>query len=215
MTEKWKIETAEQAARAFNAHHHRAAIGWQTSDSGFVFNRSVVDSDYSQSEAVAIANSLSGYYAQVGSERDSLQSELERQRYVPGEWQCRVCGFHLHTLAMRASDGAVGVYDKPVTEPCPNDGAEMYPLSWKELSDQQAQNNMEMFEELRGLREDKKALDWLQAAAETAIITTCFELDGGVHVTVDPVGGQRYAARNQDTIRDGIKRLMDGRGQYE
>ena len=37
---------------------------------------------------------------------------------------------------------------------------------------------------------DKEMLDWLQARAEDGYVTMCFELDGGVHVTLDPCGAR-------------------------
>jgi hypothetical protein len=36
----------------------------------------------------------------------------------------------------------------------------------------------------------------------------CFELEGGVHVTLDPCGEKQRAAREVETVRDGIAELM-------
>lgn len=55
---------------------------------------------------------------------------------------------------------------------------------------------------------DKQMIDWLQAQAEAGCVTMCFDLDGGVHVTLDPVGGEQRAAREADTVRDAIAKLM-------
>jgi hypothetical protein len=55
---------------------------------------------------------------------------------------------------------------------------------------------------------DTALLDWLQVQAENGVVSMCFEMDGGVHVTLDPVGEDQRAARNVETIRDGIQQLM-------
>jgi hypothetical protein len=57
-----------------------------------------------------------------------------------------------------------------------------------------------------GPRQD--ALDWLQARAEEGCVTMRFELDGGVHVTLEPVGDPERAARNANSVREGIASLM-------
>jgi hypothetical protein len=56
---------------------------------------------------------------------------------------------------------------------------------------------------------DAQMLDWLQQQAEQGCVTMCFELDGGVHVTLDPLGGEQTAAREVETVRDGIAKLME------
>lgn len=53
--------------------------------------------------------------------------------HATGDWQCPICGFVLHKLLLRASDGAVGINPdnhRPSDpgEPCPNDGATLVPL---------------------------------------------------------------------------------------
>jgi len=52
-------------------------------------------------------------------------------------------------------------------------------------------------------------LDWLQRRAEEGCVTMCFELEGGVHVTLEPAGGEQRAAREVNTVRDGIAKLMN------
>ena len=59
---------------------------------------------------------------------------------------------------------------------------------------------------------DKQMIDWLQAQAEAGCVTMCFDLDGGVHVTLDPVGCEQRAAREADTVRDAIAKLMPPNG---
>lgn len=56
---------------------------------------------------------------------------------------------------------------------------------------------------------DAQMLDWLQQQAEQGCVTMCFELDGGVHVTLDPLGGEQVSAREVETVRDGIAKLME------
>lgn len=58
-----------------------------------------------------------------------------------------------------------------------------------------------------GSNADTKALDWLEEQAVFGCVTLSLELDGGVHVTVDPVGGEQKAARNVNSVREGIAAL--------
>ena len=55
---------------------------------------------------------------------------------------------------------------------------------------------------------DRQMLDWLQEQAERGCVTVCFEVDGGLHVTLDPVGDEQRAAREVASVRDGIAQLM-------
>lgn len=68
----------------------------------------------------------------------------ERIRFameVPGELVCPTCSFRLHKRLLSAVDFSVSVDSSPVTEHCPNDGAEMRPLTWKE-SDEEANRGL-------------------------------------------------------------------------
>jgi hypothetical protein len=58
------------------------------------------------------------------------------------------------------------------------------------------------------VKTDAQMMDWLNEQSEKGCVTMCFEIDGGVHVTLDGVGDARRAARNANTIRDGIAELM-------
>lgn len=51
-------------------------------------------------------------------------------------------------------------------------------------------------------------LDWLQQRTEEGCVTMCFEMEGGVHVTLDPAGGEQRSAREMNTVREGIACLM-------
>lgn len=67
---------------------------------------------------------------------------------------------------------------------------------------------LELIAEIERLRKDSQRLDWLQEQAEIGCVTMCFEIDGGFHVTLDPAGDEQKAAREVDTVRDGIDKLM-------
>ncbi len=54
----------------------------------------------------------------------------------------------------------------------------------------------------------QQRLDWLQAQAEQGCVTMCFEMEGGIHVTLDPPGGEQRAARNVSSVMEGIEKLM-------
>ena len=56
---------------------------------------------------------------------------------------------------------------------------------------------------------DTEMLDWLHEQAENGCLSSCFDLDGGVHVTLESVDGKVYAARNCNTFRDGVNELMN------
>lgn len=60
---------------------------------------------------------------------------------------------------------------------------------------------------------DKEMLDWLQSRASEGVVSMAFEIDGGVHVTFDPLGGEQQAAREVETVRDGIAALMTPNAQ--
>lgn len=55
--------------------------------------------------------------------------------------------------------------------------------------------------------QDAERMDWLQEQAEKGCVSMCFEIDGGVHVTLDLVGEDQRAARNVNTVREGIDAL--------
>lgn len=61
----------------------------------------------------------------------------------------------------------------------------------------------------------EQMLDWLQDRAEEGCVTICFEIDGGLHVTLDPCGGEQRAARNVNSIRQGIAQLMMPNAQVQ
>lgn len=55
--------------------------------------------------------------------------------------------------------------------------------------------------------EDTVRLDWLQAQCDEAVISMAFEMDGGYHVTIDPLGMPRRAVREAHSIRAAVDAL--------
>ncbi len=51
---------------------------------------------------------------------------------------------------------------------------------------------------------DARRIDALNAWAEEGIVTIGVEIDGGVHVTIEPLGGTVTAARHQSSVRSAI-----------
>lgn len=68
---------------------------------------------------------------------ERLEKELEQAKaalHVPGIWSCPKCGFTQHNRTLSAANGAIGVNCRPELRPCPNDGRDMQPVTWKELA---------------------------------------------------------------------------------
>lgn len=57
-------------------------------------------------------------------------------------------------------------------------------------------------------RTDTERLDWLERSIQTALVTTCFDLDGGVHLTVEHVGGPDIVLREKNNLREAIDEAM-------
>lgn len=66
------------------------------------------------------------------------------EAHVPGAWRCPQCGFHLQQVAFSAVTGAFGVPKSDAPERCPNDGAVMGRVSWR----QQAEEAQESYSRL-------------------------------------------------------------------
>lgn len=60
---------------------------------------------------------------------------------------------------------------------------------------------------------DHKRMEWLEKQAPEAVIG--FEWEGGIYVTLDKPGLDRVAARECNSVREGIDKLMRGEGQVE
>lgn len=64
--------------------------------------------------------------------RDSEAAALSAEMYVPGLWHCRTCGFVQARSILSAATGEIHANPEIYTEPCPNDGDVMFPMTWKE-----------------------------------------------------------------------------------
>lgn len=65
--------------------------------------------------------------------------------------------------------------------------------------------------QLKQAVEDSRMLDCLQDFVEGGIVTAAFEIDGGVHLTVCEMGSEEVAYREQNSLRDAIRKLMEDR----
>jgi hypothetical protein len=54
--------------------------------------------------------------------------------HAPGMWKCMKCGFGLTKNILCMGSGTIHADNEPFMERCPNDGAIMAPVTWKELS---------------------------------------------------------------------------------
>lgn len=55
--------------------------------------------------------------------------------HVPGHWECPQCGFQ--QIRSILSPQGIGTDTRPHLEPCPNDGQDMVPLTWKRACEHQ------------------------------------------------------------------------------
>ena len=55
---------------------------------------------------------------------------------------------------------------------------------------------------------DTELLDWLSAQVEEACVTSCFELDGGVHLTIERPSLSGFAIRHANDLRQAIRQCM-------
>lgn len=58
-------------------------------------------------------------------------TKLQREQYVPGQWQCDACGFTLYQRTLNASDGTVSARDTQ-PEPCQNCQTTLRRVTWQE-----------------------------------------------------------------------------------
>lgn len=76
----------------------------------------------------------------------------EDKLYVPNQWVCRICGFCVTKMVLRADDGAVGIDTSEVHDICPNDGFSLRRLTWE-------QNATEAHDEWRKANERAEAAE--------------------------------------------------------
>ncbi|MNL10048.1 hypothetical protein D3C87_1308370 [compost metagenome] len=58
-------------------------------------------------------------------------TKLQREQYVPGQWQCDACSFSLYQRTLHAADGTVSARDTQ-PEPCPNCNTILRRVTWQE-----------------------------------------------------------------------------------
>lgn len=58
------------------------------------------------------------------------------------------------------------------------------------------------------LEEDRARIAWIEEAVQVGILTSCFDLDGGIHVTYERPGEEMLAERNRGTFREAVLALM-------
>jgi len=103
----------------------------------------------------------------VDAERDQLKAELAQAQLMPGAWRCKQCGFTLQKNVLHTMDGTVSADSSPLNEKCPNDGALMAPLTWRETNEDLYKIACERLAENTTLRAHNAAL--LEACEATAI----------------------------------------------
>lgn len=78
---------------------------------------------------------------------------------VPGEWVCDTCGFRLHKMTLRASDGAVGVSTEDVRDICNNDGTALRPVTWREEAEEARRIAMQQMDACRAAEHRAEAAE--------------------------------------------------------
>lgn len=58
--------------------------------------------------------------------------------------------------------------------------------------------------EVQTLRQDKDRMDWMEQFITGGLIETAFEVDGGIHLTLSPVGGEVVAYRDKNCLRQAV-----------
>ena len=64
-------------------------------------------------------------------------------------------------------------------------------------------------DDIRDLVEDKKRVDWIEKAILSGFLSSCFEMDGGIHVTLERPGDLPVAERERNTFRDAIDAFIE------
>lgn len=50
-------------------------------------------------------------------------------------------------------------------------------------------------------------IEFVETLIQDGVISSCFEMEGGYHVTFDPAGGESVAVREANSFRDGLEKL--------
>lgn len=92
---------------------------------------------------------------------NTLRAMLREGLNVPGDWYCPKCKFQQHFRILRASDGAVGISNES-PGPCPNDGEEMLPVTWKMAAGDAEACIERLMGEQEVLKIKAEERDWIQ-----------------------------------------------------
>lgn len=76
--------------------------------------------------------------------------------YAVGMWKCRTCNFVWHRNVLSPTGTCAD--PRVCTEPCPNDGDVMTPMTWKELSEGNEAFTLQVCEERNALKDELAAL---------------------------------------------------------
>jgi hypothetical protein len=61
---------------------------------------------------------------------------------------------------------------------------------------------------IESLQGDAERLDFLEELVEEAYVGSCFELDGGIHLTIERPSSEPEAYRNCNDLREAIDKAM-------
>lgn len=94
------------------------------------------------------------------------QQPAPRQDIVPGRMHCSVCGFNLTRVNLYVYSGTTGAGGSE-TEPCPNDGNPLLPVTWEQEAREGWKANEVMFDRAIAAEKDRDRLDALVNSPET------------------------------------------------
>lgn len=121
--------------------------------------------------------------------------------YVPGLWRCPQCGFIQHNQILAPT--GVFASTAPELRPCPNDGRDMQPVTWREhakdlektldtILDGQCNEVTSRVEHIRG----GMGLDTVLVTMQTGLVlqiglegVNLYESRGSLEQCAEPIGG--------------------------
>ena len=118
----------------------------------------------------------------------ALLPTVDESLYVPGMWKCRTCGFTQHNNVI--CPAGVYAFATVRTEPCPNEGDVMHPVTWRQLADENQAFAVRFIDERVKLEE----LCSRQAAVLTALMVQSLACEkAGPPNVIGPGGRCGYA----------------------
>jgi hypothetical protein len=133
---------------------------------------------------------------------DETVPDLYRLAFIPGAFKCPQCGFVLTKTCINADTGEMGTREQErESEPCPNDGTMLVHVTYRERLEEYDQR-------FTAALADEYRLDWIENFIQGGILTTAFELDGGIHLTLNPIGRAQYALRERNSLREALDEAM-------